>query len=146
LLSFVGRVESLAFGGDACGSVSGGAISVIAERCFDSFAGDSNLAVREAVVTAEPAALDVDGMKSRQVSSLPRTAPQEATKIEVRVFWAPLDATKNLIERGQTWLTLKSCRSLHYASEVGLSLQKLVLSPFLAAATPFVARQRRVGP
>jgi hypothetical protein len=67
LLSFVGRVESLAFGGDACGSVSGGAISVIAERCFDSFAGDSNLAVREAVVTAEPAALDVDGMKSRQV-------------------------------------------------------------------------------
>jgi hypothetical protein len=41
LLSFVGRVESLAFGGDACGSVSGGAISVIAERCFDSFAGDS---------------------------------------------------------------------------------------------------------
>lgn len=93
LLSFVGRVESLAFCGDACGSVSGGA--VIAERCFDSFAGDSNLAVPEAVVTAEPAALDVDGMKekSRQGQGhCQAQRHQDASKIEVRFFWPRLDA------------------------------------------------------
>ena len=98
LLSFVGRVESFAFCCGACGSVSRGALSAIAERCFDSFAGDSNLAVRVAVVTAEPAALDVDGMQP--TGPLPSPARKHAAKSVA--FW-PLDVTLDVSKKLFEW-------------------------------------------